>query len=443
MQEAVERYAEDVFRAEGVTLAIRIGLNSGEVVVRSLGSDLRMDYSAIGQTTHLAARMEQMARPGTILLTPDTLALAEGFVQVTSRGPVPVKGLTAPIEVFELDGASPVRSRLQATASRGLTPFVGRDAEIELLRQALTQAGDGHGQVVAVVGEPGVGKSRLVWEFTHSHRSQGWLVLETASVPYGRATPYFPVVELLRGYFAGGPRDDARTMREKIVGKLLSLDRALEPTLPVFLSLLDVPVDDPEWAGLDPQRRRRRRLDAITRLLLREAQVAAAARGGRGPALDRLRDTGMAQPPRRQPARHAPAAPGELSAGVHARLGRQDVLPPAADRRVADGERRRAAGIAAGNWPRPRRPAPITITRAPISRSTKTPPTFGLSRALRQARSWRPQKSAACTTATSAGPRSPGSSLKRLATTTAPRARAAADMSAPIRPLPYGYMAGR
>jgi class 3 adenylate cyclase len=272
MQESAKRYAEEAFRSHGARIEIRVGLNSGEVVVRAIGSDLHMDYTAVGHTTHLAARMEQMARPGTILLTPDTLALAEGFVQVTSLGPAPVKGLAAPVEIFELAAASPVRSRLHASAARGLT-FVGRDAEIELLRQALGQAGEGRGQLFAVVGDPGVGKSRLVWEFTHSHRSQGWLVLEAASVSYGKATTYFPVIELLRRYFGVEPRDDPRKMREKVTGKLLSLDRALEPTLPVFLSLLDVPVEDPEWAELDPPQRRRQTLDALKRLLLRESQV--------------------------------------------------------------------------------------------------------------------------------------------------------------------------
>jgi class 3 adenylate cyclase/tetratricopeptide (TPR) repeat protein len=273
MQESVKRYAESVFRSFGVPVQIRVGLNSGDVVVRAIGSDLHMDYTAVGQSTHLAARMEQMAQPGTTLLTSKTLALAEGFVQVTSRGPVTVKGLTLPIEIFELAGASPVRSRLHAAAARGLTRFVGRDAEIEVLRQALERAGEGHGQLVAVVGEPGVGKSRLVWEFTHSHRSQGWLVLEAASVSYGKATTYLPVIELLRSYFAIEPRDDGRKVREKVTGKLLSLDRALEPTLPVFLSLLDVPGEDPKWARLDPSHRRRQTLDALKRLLLRESQV--------------------------------------------------------------------------------------------------------------------------------------------------------------------------
>jgi class 3 adenylate cyclase len=182
MQESVRRYAEEARRAHGLEVQIRIGLNSGEVVVRAVGSDLRMDYSAVGQTTHLAARMEQLAPPGTVRLTGDTVRLAEGYVEVRSLGPIPVKGLPDPIEIFELTGAGQARTRLQAAALRGLTRFVGRDAELELLRQALGRANEGHGQIVAVVGEPGVGKSRLAWEFTHSHRSQGWLVLETASM---------------------------------------------------------------------------------------------------------------------------------------------------------------------------------------------------------------------------------------------------------------------
>jgi class 3 adenylate cyclase len=161
MQAAVKQYAAEVQRTHGVPVQIRVGLNAGEVVVRAIGSDLHMDYTAVGQTTHLAARMEQMAMPGSILLTQAVLSLAEGYVQVTSLGPMPVKGLTAPVDVFELVGASGIRRRLQATAARGLTRFVGRDTEFSALVQALEQAGAGHGQVVAVVGEAGVGKSRL------------------------------------------------------------------------------------------------------------------------------------------------------------------------------------------------------------------------------------------------------------------------------------------
>ena len=190
-----------------------------------------------------------------------------------SLGPVPVKGLADAVEVYELTGAGTARTRLQAAALRGLTRFVGRDAEVEHLRRVLGQAGAGHGQVVAIVGEAGVGKSRLTYEFTHSHRVQDWLILEASSVSYGKATSYLPVIDLLKGYFKIGDRDDHREMRAKVLGRVLGLDRALEPLLPPLLALLDVPVEDPAWQNLDPPQRRQRTLDAVKRLLLRESQV--------------------------------------------------------------------------------------------------------------------------------------------------------------------------
>ena len=223
MQESVKRYAEGVQRTEGIPIQIRVGLNSGEVVVRSIGNDLKMDYTAVGQTTHLAARMEQMATPGSILMTAETLRLAEGYVQVKSLGPVNVKGLSEPVEVYEVTGAGLVRSRMEAAAARGLSRFVGRDAEIEQLRNsALEKADAGHGQIVAVVGEPGVGKSRLFYEFTHSHRTQGWLILESGSVSYGKATPYLPVIDLLKSYFkiAGLAMISARFARNSLANCL-------------------------------------------------------------------------------------------------------------------------------------------------------------------------------------------------------------------------------
>jgi class 3 adenylate cyclase/tetratricopeptide (TPR) repeat protein len=273
MQESVKRYAEGARWEHGVTVRIRVGLNSGEVVVRAIGSDPHMDYTAVGQTTHLAARMEQLAGPGSILLSPATMELAEGYVEVKPLGPLPVKGLPEPVEVYELVGAGAVRSRLQAAAASGLTPFVGRDSEVDQLRQALEGAQAGHGQVVAVVGEPGVGKSRLYWEFSHSHRTQGWLMLESGSVSYGKSTAYLPVIDLLKEYFHIEGRDDIRTIREKVTGKVLSLDRSLEPSLSALLSLLETPVEDEEWGRLDPPQRRQRTLDAVKRLLLRESQV--------------------------------------------------------------------------------------------------------------------------------------------------------------------------
>jgi len=272
MQTAIRRYAGEVRRTHGVMVQIRIGLNSGEVVVRTIGSDLHMDYTAVGQTTHLAARMEQLADPGVILLTGETVRLAEGYVEVKPLGPVPVKGLDAPVEVYEMVAAGPKRSRLHAAAARGLTRFVGRETELEQLRLALGRAAAGHGQVVAIVGEPGVGKSRLVWEVTHSYRTHGWQIVQASSVSYGKATLYLPIVDLLKGYFKIQDRDEQGHIREKVIGKLLALDESLRSSLPAFLGLLDVPVEDPHWQALDPPQRRQRTLEAIKLLLLRESQ---------------------------------------------------------------------------------------------------------------------------------------------------------------------------
>ena len=172
MQDSIKRYAEEVQRVAGVPIQIRVGLNSGEVLVRSVGSDLRMDYTAVGQTTHLAARMEQTAMPGSILLSAETLRLAEDYVQVKPLGLVNVKGLAEPVDVYEATAAGTVRTRLQRSAARGLTRFVGRDLELDQLRQGLEQAGQGRGQIVAVVGEPGVGKSRLFYEFVFEREGE-------------------------------------------------------------------------------------------------------------------------------------------------------------------------------------------------------------------------------------------------------------------------------
>jgi AAA ATPase-like protein/adenylate/guanylate cyclase family protein len=273
MQESINRYAEEARHAHGVTVQIRVGLNSGEVVVRSIGSDLRTDYTAVGETTHLAARMEQAARPGTVLITPATFDLVEGFIAVKPLGPVPVKGRVDPVEVYEVSGIGPARTRLQAAARRGLTRFVGRDAEIEVLRRSLARAGAGHGQVVAIVGEAGVGKSRLHWEFTRSHHADGWLVLRSRSASYARGTPYLHVIELLKTYLGIQERDDPRQVRERVADKLLTLDRMLEPLLTPLLALFDVPVQDAAWDAVDPPQRRQRILEAVKRLLLRGSQV--------------------------------------------------------------------------------------------------------------------------------------------------------------------------
>jgi class 3 adenylate cyclase/tetratricopeptide (TPR) repeat protein len=273
MQQAVGQLAEDLRRNRGVEARIRVGLNSGEVVVRSIGSDLQMDYTAVGQTTHLAARMEQRAEPGTILITRATLALVEGYLEVAPLGPMPVKGLSEPVEIYQVIGVGPVRSRLQAAAARGLTRFVGRQTQLDELQAALRAAASGRGQVVAVVGEAGVGKSRLFWEFTHSPLTRDWLVLDSRSVSYGKGVSYLAAIDLLKGYFQIEDHDDGRKVGEKLTGKLLALDEALHPALPAFRSLFALPSEDPQWDLLDPPQRRQRTLDAMKRVLLRESQV--------------------------------------------------------------------------------------------------------------------------------------------------------------------------
>ena len=273
MQESVKGYADEAFRTHGVTVRIRVGLNSGEVVVRSIRSDLRMDYTAVGQTTHLAARMEQLAPPGAIWITGETLRLAENFVQVLPLGPVPVHGLDAPVEVFEVVAAGQVRTRFQASALRGLSRFVGRDAEMDQLRAAFDGARRGHGEIVAVVGEPGVGKSRLFHELIHSHRVAGCRTLQASAVAYGRTTSYLPVIDLLKAYLRIDERDDTRSIRAKVTGHLLTLDEALKDVVPPVLWLLDALHEEDGLRSLEPPQRRQLTLDAVKRLLLRETQV--------------------------------------------------------------------------------------------------------------------------------------------------------------------------
>ncbi len=274
MQELVKGYAEQAFRTHGVAVRIRVGLNSGEVVVRSIRSDLRMDYSAVGQTTHLAARMEQLAPPDAIWITADTLRLAENFVRVQPLGPVPVQGLDTPVEVFNVIAAGQVRTRFQAAALRGLSRFVGRDAEMEQLRDALDGVRHGQGAVVAVVGEPGLGKSRLFHELIHSHRVVGCRILQASSAAYGRATSYLPVIDFLKVYLGIDERDEARSIRAKTTGHLLTLDEALRDVVAPVLWLLDaLPEEDRLW-DLEPPQRRQVTLDAVRRLLLRESRVA-------------------------------------------------------------------------------------------------------------------------------------------------------------------------
>ena len=271
MQEENRKYSDKLRLEKGTNVQIRIGLNTGEVVLRSIRKDdLHTDYVPIGQSTNLAARMESLATPGSIVLTENTYKLTEGYFNFKALGAAQVKGFSDPINVYEVLGVGPLRTRLQVAAQRGLARFVGRQSEMEHLQRTLELAKAGHGQVLGVMGEPGVGKSRLFHEFK-LRLPHGCLVLETFSVSYGKAYPYLPLINLLRNYFQITPQDDERKRREKVTGKVLALDRALEDTLPYLFALLGVSDPTTSLQQMDPQIRRKRTFEAVKRLLLRES----------------------------------------------------------------------------------------------------------------------------------------------------------------------------
>jgi len=273
MQEAVKRYSQEIQRTHGIPIQIRVGLNSGEALVSAIGNEIRRGYTAVGQTVHLAARMEQAAMPGSILITSATLRLAEGYVQAKALDKLTVKGLSGEIDAYEVTGAQAVRTRLHAAATRGLTRFVGRDTEIHQLATAWQRAMSGRGQIVSIVGDPGVGKSRLIYEFERSRPQERWLILESRSVSYGKVSPYSPIIELLKSYFTIGDRDDENVIREKVRARLLGFNGSFKACIPAILGLLDVPSGDSEWEKLDPEVRRQKTYDAVRQLLLRASQA--------------------------------------------------------------------------------------------------------------------------------------------------------------------------
>jgi class 3 adenylate cyclase/tetratricopeptide (TPR) repeat protein len=273
MQESIARYSDEVQRTHGVPIMTRVGVNSGEIVISAIGNDLHMEYTVVGPTVHLAARMEQMAKPGSVLTTAQTHRLAEGFIAMKPLGPAAVKGLAEPVPIFEVSGAGPARTRLQAAAGRGLTRFVGRELEFEQLRRALQLAGQGEGQVVALVGQPGVGKSRLMHEFLHSDPAAGWLVLESNTTSYDHATSYLPITELLRGYFKVDAREEAQSTREKVSGKILTLNPSLQDAVLPVLDLLNALDEDHPFRALEPEQHRQSTYQAIIRLLLSESRL--------------------------------------------------------------------------------------------------------------------------------------------------------------------------
>jgi predicted ATPase/class 3 adenylate cyclase len=270
MQEGLRRYAERLRNEGKIPVEARIGVNTGEVVVRTIETGGHTEYTPVGHVTNLAARMQALAPSGSIAVTDATRKLCEGYFTFKSLGPTRVKGVTEPVAVFEVTGLGPLRTRFEAAAQRGLTKFVGREAEFAQMKRALDLARSGHGQLIAVVAEAGAGKSRLVYEFKAILPPE-CKVLEAYSVSHGNASAWLPVLELLRGYFDIQDADDSATRREKVRATLSALDPALSETLPYLLGLLGIQDAPDPLAQMDLQIRRRRTLEALRRIILRES----------------------------------------------------------------------------------------------------------------------------------------------------------------------------
>jgi class 3 adenylate cyclase/tetratricopeptide (TPR) repeat protein len=282
LRDQLRGYAEELKRTAGLRFSVRMGLNSGEVVVGKIGDDLRMDYTAQGHTVGLAQRMEQLADPGTAYLTEHTAALVDGFFQLRDLGGFQVKGVREQLHVYQLDGVGPLRTRLDVSRTRGFSRFVGREHEMARLDAALSAALDGRGAAVALVADAGVGKSRLCYEFIQGCRTRGIAVHETHCVAHGTMVPFLPVLDLIRDYFGIRAHDSDEAARRKVAGTLLLLDEPLTDGLPLLLEFLGIP--DPQRPALrvDPEARQRQ--------LVALAQGMMRARSRREPAVLLIED---------------------------------------------------------------------------------------------------------------------------------------------------------
>ncbi|MGB0057023.1 MAG: adenylate/guanylate cyclase domain-containing protein, partial [Methyloceanibacter sp.] len=271
LQEEIRRLS-DRLRTEGRTpIQIRAGVNTGEVVVRPIKTgEGQTEYTPVGHTVNLASRMQSLANAGAIIISDSTRNLVEGYFALRSLGPTRLKGLNESVRVYEVAGLGPLRTRLERSAGRGLSKFVGRSKEREIFRLAAQLAKSGSGQLVAVVAEPGVGKSRLVFEFK-AETGGDWTVLEAFSVSHGKGSSYLPVIELLHSYFGITKGDDPAKRREKVAKHIGAFNSSLETALPYLLALLEIEDDKERLAGMDPQLRRSRTFEAVVRLLLAEA----------------------------------------------------------------------------------------------------------------------------------------------------------------------------
>jgi class 3 adenylate cyclase/predicted ATPase len=282
LQDDLRPYANQLRLEKGINFSVRMGLNSGEVVVGKIGDDLRMDYTALGHTASLAARMEQIAEPGKCYLSEYTQQLVGGLFALKDLGRMTVKGVREPIGVYELEGIGKLRTKLEVSRARGFSRFVGRNDETAALEAALDRAVAGSGQVVGVVADPGLGKSRLCFEFIERCRARGIAVYEARGISHGRLIPYLPVFELFRAFFRITDEDDAQAAREKIAGRMLLLDDSLRDALPLIFDFLSVPDPEHPLPPMEPEARQRQLHATVKRVV--------QARSRREPAIVLLED---------------------------------------------------------------------------------------------------------------------------------------------------------
>jgi class 3 adenylate cyclase/tetratricopeptide (TPR) repeat protein len=272
IQETINAYNGQLKAARNAEIRLRLGLNTGLVVVGRIGDDLRMDYTAVGDTTNVAARLQSSAEPGTILIGEATQRLVEGYVRSKALGPVQVKGRTEPVQVYEVTGRRRGRSRLEVSIERGLTPLVGRERELNFLHDCWTRVKAGRGQVVGILGEPGIGKSRLLYEFRKALEGEHVVWLEGHCAAYGQNTPYLPILEILRTNFQIEDGDTALQTREKLRQGIRRLDANLEGYLPYLGELLGVPHEDALLTPLHPHLKQWKTFEALRAVTLAGSQ---------------------------------------------------------------------------------------------------------------------------------------------------------------------------
>src|SRR5262245_15804572 len=273
MQRVLQGHGTELQRTQGITFRMRMGLNTGLVVVGSIGDNLRMDYTAVGDTTNLAARMLSLAEPGQIVIAEETHRAVRGYFVTQPLGAQAIKGKAEPVNAYEVVRARGRRTRLEVGAERGLTPFVGREPELTLLQERWAEARAGRGQVVCLMGEAGIGKSRLLLEFRCRLADEPVTWLIGRCISYGKEMAYLPIIDLLKHTFQVEEGDDDATISAKIEQGMVALGEALQPAIPLVNYLLSVPPGDAAVLRLDAQQRRLKLFEALRAMALHGGQL--------------------------------------------------------------------------------------------------------------------------------------------------------------------------